>query len=165
MLVELSMVEQRYLAVREVLDSGAKISDVATRYGVDRRTVQRWLLRYANEGLGALADSQLEARSLSSPDQPPARGTDRVAKKSSSRMGSPDDPEQAQKRTGPGSFPLRDLSLSRASSPHRTQAAETPTRRLQALGAIAVDGIVATGRDGQRPSEQWDRAVAGDGDR
>jgi transposase len=56
MLVELSMVEQRYLAVREVLDSGAKISDVATRYGVDRRTVQRWLLRYANEGLGALAD-------------------------------------------------------------------------------------------------------------
>jgi transposase InsO family protein len=56
MLVELTMVEQRYLAVREVLDSGAKIGDVATRYGVDRRTVHRSLLRYANEGLGALAD-------------------------------------------------------------------------------------------------------------
>jgi transposase InsO family protein len=55
MLQELSMVEQRYLAVREVLD-GAKITDVATRYGVDRRTVHRWLVRYANEGLGALAD-------------------------------------------------------------------------------------------------------------
>src|SRR5207249_10030231 len=55
MLTELSVVEQRYLAVREVLE-GAKISDVATRYGVDRRTVHRWLLRYANEGLGALAD-------------------------------------------------------------------------------------------------------------
>jgi transposase len=55
MLSELSMVEQRYLAVREVLD-GAKVTDVATRYGVDRRTVHRWLLRYANEGLGALAD-------------------------------------------------------------------------------------------------------------
>lgn len=55
MLQELSVVEQRYLAVREVLD-GAKVIDVATRYGVDRRTVHRWLLRYANEGLGALAD-------------------------------------------------------------------------------------------------------------
>ena len=45
MLAELSVVEQRYLAVREVLDSGAKITDVATRYGVDRRTVHRWLVR------------------------------------------------------------------------------------------------------------------------
>src|SRR2546427_9200365 len=55
MLTELSVVEQRYLAVREALD-GAKITDVATRYGVDRRTIHRWLVRYANEGLGALAD-------------------------------------------------------------------------------------------------------------
>jgi transposase InsO family protein len=55
MLQELSVVEQRYLAVREVLD-GAKVTDVATRYGVDRRTVHRWLVRYVNEGLGALSD-------------------------------------------------------------------------------------------------------------
>jgi transposase len=55
MLQELSVVEQRYLAVREVLD-GAKVTDVAARYGIDRRTVHRWLVRYANEGLGALAD-------------------------------------------------------------------------------------------------------------
>ncbi len=56
MLVELSVVEQRYLAVREALDSGATITDVAKRYGVDRRTVHRWLVRYATGGLGALAD-------------------------------------------------------------------------------------------------------------
>ena len=56
MLVELSVVEQRYLAVREALDTGATITDVARRYGVDRRTVHRWLLRYAAGGLGALAD-------------------------------------------------------------------------------------------------------------
>ena len=49
------MVEQRYDAVREVLD-GATVTDVATRYGVDRRTLHRWLLRYASEGLAALAD-------------------------------------------------------------------------------------------------------------
>ena len=55
MLVELSMVEQRYDAVKEVLD-GAMIKDVATRYGVDRRTVHRWVRRHAAYGLGALAD-------------------------------------------------------------------------------------------------------------
>jgi hypothetical protein len=55
MLTELSVVEQRYLAVREVLD-GAKITDVATRYSVDRRTIYRWVTRYATEGIGALAD-------------------------------------------------------------------------------------------------------------
>src|SRR5687767_11924984 len=49
------MVEQRYDAVKEVLD-GAAVKDVATRYRVDRRTVHRWLRRYANEGLAALAD-------------------------------------------------------------------------------------------------------------
>ena len=54
-LVDLSMVEQRYDAVREVLD-GASVTDTATRYGVDRRTLHRWLVRYATEGLGALAD-------------------------------------------------------------------------------------------------------------
>ena len=53
MLQELSMVEQRYLAVREVLDTGADVNDVATRYGVNRRTLHRWLTRYANAGLGA----------------------------------------------------------------------------------------------------------------
>ena len=31
------MVEQRYLAVREMLETGGTITDVARRYGVDRR--------------------------------------------------------------------------------------------------------------------------------
>ena len=55
-LAELSMLEQRYLAVREVLDTGATVSDVAARHGVDRRTLHRWLVRYANDGIGALAE-------------------------------------------------------------------------------------------------------------
>jgi transposase len=70
MLSELSLVEQRYLAVREALD-GAKITDVATRYGVDRRTVHRWLVRYANEGVGALADRS--SRPDRCPHQTPAQ--------------------------------------------------------------------------------------------
>src|ERR1700689_2926277 len=61
-LVELSMLEQRYLAVREVLDTGATITDVATRHGVDRRTLHRWLVRYANDGIGALAEKSSKPR-------------------------------------------------------------------------------------------------------
>ncbi len=56
MLTDLSMVEQRYQAVREALDTEATITDVATRYGVDRTTLHRWLLRYADLGMGALAN-------------------------------------------------------------------------------------------------------------
>lgn len=54
-LVDLSMVEQRYDAVKEVLD-GATVKDTANRYGIDRRTLHRWLVRYATEGLSALAN-------------------------------------------------------------------------------------------------------------
>jgi transposase InsO family protein len=53
--VDLSMVEQRYDAVREVLD-GATVKDTALRYGIDRRTLHRWLVRYATDGLATLAD-------------------------------------------------------------------------------------------------------------
>src|SRR5205809_6116466 len=71
MLTELSVVEQRYLAVREALD-GARITDVATRNGVDRRTIHRWLVRYATEGLGALSDRS------SRPDRCPHQVTPQI---------------------------------------------------------------------------------------
>ena len=54
MLRELSMVEQRYQAVREVIDTGATITEVAARFGVARSTLHLWLNRYAEGGLGAL---------------------------------------------------------------------------------------------------------------
>ena len=72
MLSELSMVEQRYLAVREALDSGATIVQVAAQYGVDRRTLHRWLTRYANGGLEALADRS------SRPDTSPTQMDPRI---------------------------------------------------------------------------------------
>lgn len=55
MLVELGLVEQRHKAVLEVLE-GAKITDVALLYGVSRKTVHKWLRRYASDGLRGLAD-------------------------------------------------------------------------------------------------------------
>lgn len=66
MLVELGLVEQRYAAVREVLE-GATVTDVARRNGVARQTVHDWLRKYAAEGLGGLTDRS--SRPLSCPHQ------------------------------------------------------------------------------------------------
>jgi transposase InsO family protein len=55
MLVELSVMEQRYHAVMEVV-SGAPVAEVARRYGVSRQAVHSWLGRYDREGLAGLAD-------------------------------------------------------------------------------------------------------------
>ena len=55
MLVELSVVEQRYHAVMEVL-SGAPVTEVADRYGVSRKSVYVWLERYRLDGLPGLVD-------------------------------------------------------------------------------------------------------------
>ncbi len=50
MLVKLGLVEQRYEAVLEVLESAATVTDAARRYGVGRQTVHKWLRRYATSG-------------------------------------------------------------------------------------------------------------------
>jgi transposase InsO family protein len=55
MLVELSIMEQRYHAVMEVI-SGAPVTEVASRYGVSRQAVHVWLGKYKKEGLAGLAD-------------------------------------------------------------------------------------------------------------
>jgi transposase InsO family protein len=69
-LVELGLVEQRFQAVLEVLNDGATVTDVARRYGVARQTVHGWLRRYANAGLGGLADRS--SKPVSCPHQMPA---------------------------------------------------------------------------------------------
>jgi transposase InsO family protein len=55
-LVELGLVEQRYQAVLEVLNDGAKVTEVARRYGVSRSAVHEWLVKYAMHGLAGLVD-------------------------------------------------------------------------------------------------------------
>jgi transposase len=54
-LVELSVVEQRYRAVLAV-QAGATVSEVAGQVGVSRQTVHTWLARYRQAGLGGLVD-------------------------------------------------------------------------------------------------------------
>jgi transposase InsO family protein len=60
---ELGLVEQRYQAVREVLNDGATVTDVALRHGVSRQTVHEWLVRYANKGLPGLMDRSTKPQS------------------------------------------------------------------------------------------------------
>ena len=56
MLVELSVVEQRYQAVLAVIRDGVPITEVARRFGVSRQAVHRWLRWYEDQGLAGLAD-------------------------------------------------------------------------------------------------------------
>jgi transposase InsO family protein len=69
-LLELTVVEQRFNAVMEVIRDGLKVIEVADRYGVSRQTVHGWLRRYAAGGLEALADRS--HRPDSCPHQMPA---------------------------------------------------------------------------------------------
>ena len=69
MLVELTVVEQRYRAVLAVLE-GASVVEVASRFEVHRQTVHRWLRRYEQAGLAGLADRS--HRPAGCPHQMPA---------------------------------------------------------------------------------------------
>jgi transposase len=48
--------EQAYKAVQGVLADGRTVSEVAGDWGVCRRTMHRWLVRYEGEGLEGLSD-------------------------------------------------------------------------------------------------------------
>ena len=56
MLVELSVMEQRYQAVLAVVQDGWKVVEVARRVGVSRQTLHTWIARYERGGLSSLAD-------------------------------------------------------------------------------------------------------------
>jgi transposase-like protein len=55
-LLELTVAEQRFNAVMEVLRDGLTVIEVAERYGVSRQAVHGWLRRWQAGGLEALAD-------------------------------------------------------------------------------------------------------------
>jgi transposase InsO family protein len=55
-LVELSVMEQRYQAVLAVVQDGWRVIEVARRLGVSRQSVHTWIARYEQGGLASLAD-------------------------------------------------------------------------------------------------------------
>ena len=56
MLVELSVMEQRYKAVAEVLRAHVPVTEVAERYGVSRQSIHAWIKRYQDQGMEGLLD-------------------------------------------------------------------------------------------------------------
>ena len=76
MLVELSKVEQRYDAVLAVIRDGLTISEAALTFGVSRQSIYRWMQRYEQGGLPALAERSHRPRSC--PHQIDAKVEDRI---------------------------------------------------------------------------------------
>jgi transposase InsO family protein len=66
---EMSVTEQRYKAVLAVIGDGRTVSEVATDWGVSRRTMHRWLVRYEGDGLEGL--NNRSHRPVQSPHQMP----------------------------------------------------------------------------------------------
>src|SRR5258706_2419352 len=66
---EMSVTEQRYKAVLAVIGDGRTVSEVATDWGVSRRTMHRWLVRYEGDGLEGL--NNRSHRPAQSPHQTP----------------------------------------------------------------------------------------------
>ena len=63
MLVELTKMEQRYDAVLAVVRDGLTVGEVAVACGVSRQSVYRWMRRYEQGGLEALAERSHRPRS------------------------------------------------------------------------------------------------------
>ena len=59
-----SVVEQRFKAVLEVIDAGASVTDVARRYGVDRSTLHRWLVEGSLNWASTIVDELAGIRRL-----------------------------------------------------------------------------------------------------
>jgi transposase len=59
----MSVAEQRYQAVLAVVSDGETIKQVASRFGVSRRTVHAWLAKYEAGGLENLKDGSHRPRS------------------------------------------------------------------------------------------------------
>jgi transposase-like protein len=62
MLVEMSVMQQRYQAVLAVIRDGVSIVQVAHRFGVSLQAVHRWLRWYQDQGLGLVDRSHRPPR-------------------------------------------------------------------------------------------------------
>lgn len=71
MLVELGVVEQRYDAVKEVLEGQGTVTEVAERYGVTRQSLHNWLRRYRERGMAAWSIAR-SGRGPARTERPPA---------------------------------------------------------------------------------------------
>ena len=146
MLVELRVAEQRYRAVREVLD-GASVTEVARRFGVSRQSVHAWLRRYAAEGgLGGLGDRSSRPHSCSHQMSPAAEARIVEIRRAHPVWGADRIRYQLRARQdGAGAGPDQHLSGVGAAWSGGGGAAATASGGLSPVGAGPADGAVADG--------------------
>ena len=53
---EMSVAEQRYKAILAVISDGRTVTEVASEWGINRKTLHAWLARYEAAGLEGLDD-------------------------------------------------------------------------------------------------------------
>jgi transposase len=68
---EMSVAEQRYLAVLAVIADGYDVTAAAQQWGVSRQTLHAWMGRYEADGLPGLADRSHRPRSCPHQMSPP----------------------------------------------------------------------------------------------
>ncbi len=64
MLLEISKMEQRYDAVIAVIKDGFTVTEAAQKFGVSRQSLYRWMARYEEGGLEALAEGSHRPKSV-----------------------------------------------------------------------------------------------------
>jgi hypothetical protein len=72
-LLELTVAEQRFNAVMEVLRDGLMVVEVADRYGVSRQAVHGWLRRYASGGLTPWPTARIDPGIARTRCRPPSK--------------------------------------------------------------------------------------------
>jgi transposase-like protein len=80
---ELSVAEQRYLAVLAVIAEGHPVAAVAQQWGISRPTLHAWLTRYEQAGLEGLADRSHRESSAPTQDQRPPAAPERAGPRGS----------------------------------------------------------------------------------
>jgi transposase len=160
-LVELSVVEQRYHAVMEVL-AGMSVTEVAERYGVHCNSVHEWVRRYERGGLAALADRSHRPEHHPWQISPEIEAAICELRRTHSRWGPRRLQHELDRR---GVEPLPSLSSIGAQLPRRGTFTQAKTRGLSPLGARRADGAVAARHQRRRHARGRTRRQARDRNR
>ena len=131
MLMEMSVLEQKYQAVLAVISDGRSVSEVAEQWGVSRQSVHAWLRRYEEAGLEGLRERS--RRPATCPHQMPGAVEAQVLE---------------LRRQHPGWGPRRLL--------HELQRTATPASRSGIYRALVRGGLIDP-QARRRRDEHWRR--------
>jgi transposase-like protein len=135
-LVEVSVVEQRYQAVLMV-QSGARVTDVAARFGVSRQSVHNWIAAYRDGGLGGLDSKSRRPVSCPWQAEPAVEAAACEMRREHAKLGAGADRVRAGQAGLSGCGAVADDGVPDSGPPwfDRAEAAQTPPGSVCAVGA------------------------------